>query len=123
MLEGTPGLVVLAVLGAPAGPIACYVAVLAVHLMFQHGNLRHRAGALRFVFAVAELHRWHHQRRYAATQGNYGALFSMWDRLFRTAMPDRAEAPADVGMDDEPDLPSDWIGQLWWPLRRRETSP
>ena len=25
----------------------------------------------------------------------------------------------DVGMDDEPDLPVDWTGQLWWPFSRR----
>jgi sterol desaturase/sphingolipid hydroxylase (fatty acid hydroxylase superfamily) len=123
VVEGTPGILVLGLLGAPALLIACYVGVLAVHLMLQHGNIRYRAGALRFVFAVAELHRWHHQRRYAATQGNYGALLSVWDRLFGTMLADRREAQPDVGMDDEPDLPAHWWGQLAWPFRRRKTDP
>lgn len=118
VLEGTPGIVVLGVAGAPASVVGCYLGVLAVHLMLQHGNIRHRAGVLRFVFAVAELHRWHHQRLYAQTQGNYGALLSVWDRALGTALSERGDAPVDVGMDDEPGLPRDWIGQLAWPFRR-----
>lgn len=117
MIEGAPGIVVLGVVGAPASVVGCYLGVLAVHLMLQHGNIRYRAGALRFVFAVAELHRWHHQRQYAQTQGNYGALLSIWDRIFGTTLPERGDAPVDVGMDDEPDLPRDWGSQLVWPFR------
>lgn len=117
VLEGTPGILVLGVVGAPASAISCYVGVLAVHLMMQHGNFRQRVGALRMIFAVAELHRWHHQRRYAATQGNYGALLSVWDRLFGTVLPSTGEATPDVGMDDEPDLPAAWWPQLAWPFR------
>lgn len=121
VLEGTPGIVVLGLVGAPAGVIACYVGVLTVHLMLQHGNIRQRAGKLQYVFAVAELHRWHHQRRYAATQGNYGALLSVWDRLFGTMLPEHGDAPPDVGMDDEPGIPAGWLGQMAWPFRRRRT--
>lgn len=119
VLEGTPGIVVLGVVGAPASVISCSVGVLAVHLMMQHGNFRQRVGALDSVFAVAQLHRWHHQRRYAATQGNYGALLSVWDRLFGTMLARAGEATADVGMDDEPDLPVAWWAQLAWPFRAR----
>lgn len=118
-IEGAPGFLVLGLLGAPASLVGCYLGLLGVHLMLQHGNVRYRAGALRFVFAVAELHRWHHQRLYAQTQGNYGALLSVWDYLLGTALEHRGDAPVDVGMDDEPDLPRDWAGQLVWPFRRR----
>ena len=118
VLEGAPGILVLGIAGAPASVVGCYLGVLAVHLMLQHGNIWHHAGALRFVFAVAELHRWHHQRLYAQTQGNYGALLCIWDRLLGTTLPDRGDAPVDVGMDDEPDLPTHWAGQLVWPFRR-----
>lgn len=119
LIEGTPGLIALAVLGAPAVVVACAFAAVTIHLMFQHGNIDYRAGWLRHVFAVAELHRWHHQRRWQEVQGNYGAVFSIWDRLFGTSLPQRGDAPLDVGMDDEPDLPLDWLGQTAWPFRRR----
>lgn len=118
MLEGMPGLVVLAALGAPASVVACTMAAVTVHLMLQHGNIAYRAGVLRHVFAVAELHRWHHQRLYADVQGNYGAILSVWDHLFGTALPKVGEAPLDVGMDDEPDLPGDFLGQFRWPFGR-----
>lgn len=110
---------VLSVLGAPIGVVACSMAAVTLHLMFQHGNIDYRAGALRHVFAVAELHRWHHQRLYADVQGNYGAMLSAWDHLLGTALSKQGDAPLDVGMDDEPDLPPDYIGQLCWPFRAR----
>ncbi len=80
LLEGAPGLLVLGVLGAPPTAVACGFAALTMHLMFQHANIAYRAGPLRYIFAVAALHRWHHQRRYEDVQGNYGAIFSVWDR-------------------------------------------
>lgn len=56
-------------------------------------------------------------------QGNYAAIFSLWDRLFRTSLPQRGDAPLDVGMDDEPTLPADWAGQMAWPFRSRIKAP
>jgi sterol desaturase/sphingolipid hydroxylase (fatty acid hydroxylase superfamily) len=122
VLEGLPGLVVLGLLGAPPAVVGCAFATVTIHLLFQHGNIDYRAGWLRHVFAVAELHRWHHQRHWQDVQGNYGAVFSIWDRVFGTALPQTGDAPLDVGMDDEPDLPADWRGQLIWPFRRRRAA-
>ncbi len=117
LLEGTPGLLALGLTGAPPTVVACYMAAITIHLLLQHGNIDSRAGMLRYVFAVAELHRWHHQRLYEQVQGNYGAILSVWDHLFGTALRVTGDAPIDVGMDDEPDLPGDYIGQLQWPIR------
>lgn len=122
VIEGTPGLLVLVALGAPTIAYACAVAIVTVHLMFQHGNVDYRVGPLRHVFAVAELHRWHHQRQWREVQGNYGAILSLWDTLFGTALHKHGDAPLDVGMDDEPDLPTGWAGQQVWPFRVRRTA-
>jgi sterol desaturase/sphingolipid hydroxylase (fatty acid hydroxylase superfamily) len=120
MIEGLPALVVLAIVGAPTTVVACATATITIHLVFQHANIEQRAGFLRYVFSVAELHRWHHQRRYEDVQGNYGAFLAIWDRLFGTALDaKKGDAPLDVGMDDEPTLPADWRGQLVWPFKRR----
>lgn len=117
LLEGTPGLVVLLLLGAKGPVVASALAMVTVHLLLQHANVRYRGGALRQVFAVAELHRWHHQRKYAAVQGNYAAVFAFWDRLFGSRLPE-GDAPLEVGLDDEPTLKEGWSGQQLWPFRR-----
>ncbi len=116
LLEGAPGLLALTVLGAEGPVVASALAMVTVHLLLQHANVRYRGGALRHVFAVAELHRWHHQRRYAAVQGNYAAVFSFWDRIFGSRLPE-GEAPLEVGIDDEPTLKEGWKAQQLWPFR------
>lgn len=121
-IEGAPGLVVLGLLGAPSPIVASAIATITLHLMFQHANVAYRVGALRHVFAVAELHRWHHQRRWRDVQGNYSAVFSFWDTIFGTALNKAGDAPQDVGMDDEPTLPSTYLAQLAWPFTRRRRS-
>lgn len=118
VLEGAPGLLVLGVLGAPPLVVAGAFFAITVHLMWQHGNIAYRAGVLRYVFGVAEIHRWHHQRKYADVQGNYAAIFALWDLLFGTRLPQAGQAPLDVGMDYAPDMPADWWGQHRWSIRR-----
>jgi sterol desaturase/sphingolipid hydroxylase (fatty acid hydroxylase superfamily) len=120
VIEGLPGLLALGLIGAPGAVVGCAFAAVTIHLLLQHGNVEYRGGWLRHVFAVAELHRWHHQPYWRDVQGNYGAVFSIWDRLFGTALPQTGDAPIDVGMDDEPDLPASWRGQLLWPFRGRQ---
>jgi sterol desaturase/sphingolipid hydroxylase (fatty acid hydroxylase superfamily) len=100
LLEGAPGLLVLSLLGAPPVTYAAALALVTLHLLFQHANIDTRTGALRHVFAVAELHRWHHQRDWHQVQGNYGAVFSLWDRLFGSALNTTGTAPIDVGIDE-----------------------
>jgi hypothetical protein len=34
----------------------------------------------------------------------------------RERLPRRGDAPLDIGMDDEPDLSGDWVGQMTWPF-------
>jgi sterol desaturase/sphingolipid hydroxylase (fatty acid hydroxylase superfamily) len=119
LIEGAPGLAVLFVAGAPAATGFVAVAVVTLHLLLQHANIAYRVGPLGAVFAVADSHRWHHQRLWRDVQGNYGAVFSFWDRFFGTRLRNRGDAPADVGMDDEPDLPRDYLGQLAWPFTKR----
>ncbi len=119
LIEGSAGLVVLLALGAPTSAYAMAVAIVTLHLMFQHANIEYRVGPLKALFAVAELHRWHHQRRWRDVQGNYGAVLAVWDYLFRSALAQRGDAPIDVGMDDEPDFPEHYLAQLAWPFRAR----
>jgi len=122
VLEGLPGLVVLFAAAAPPTVVGAVVATVTLHLAWQHSNIDYRTGPLRFLLAGAASHRWHHQRQWREVQGNYGAVLALWDRLFATDLRRATVAPTDVGMDDEPTLPKDWVGQHAWPFRSRESS-
>jgi len=59
---------------------------LAVQL-FSHANIglpRGLATALGRLIVTSDLHRVHHSRHPAGVAANYGAAFSVWDRLFGT---------------------------------------
>ncbi|MCC6622269.1 MAG: sterol desaturase family protein [Deltaproteobacteria bacterium] len=117
ILEGLPGLMALLAAGAPPAVVAAVLGTVTVHLAWQHSNIAYRLGALRHIIAGAESHRWHHQRQWRDVQGNYAAVLAPWDRLFKTDLRRATTAPTDVGMDDEPALPKDWVGQHVWPFR------
>lgn len=67
---------------------------------FYHGNIRTNLGPLRFVLVTPQSHRIHHsvERRHRDT--NFGALFSIWDRLLGTQYRDYGEYP-ETGIEDE----------------------
>lgn len=117
LLEGAPGLIAAGLLGVPSEAMACFLAVFHIHLLLQHGNIAYRAGLLRFVFAVAENHRWHHRKAHKDSQVNFGGLFAIWDHLFGTAFHHEEPVCADgVGIQEEPNFPKSYLGQLAYPF-------
>jgi sterol desaturase/sphingolipid hydroxylase (fatty acid hydroxylase superfamily) len=115
-LMAAPGLLVLATLGAPPVVVSAWLAVVAVHLAFQHANLDYRLGPLRRWIAGAQTHRWHHKREYEDAQVNFGEFLLVWDRLFGTFAEPAATLRADeVGLRRR-DMPAGYLGQLRWPF-------
>lgn len=51
---------------------------------FYHANVRGRFGPLRYVFVTPQSHRVHHSALPEHADRNFGVIFSVWDRLFRT---------------------------------------
>lgn len=84
IMEGLPGITVVMLLGAPAPAVIAALGILALNMMLQHGNINYRAGFLRYIFSVAELHRWHHLRDAEQSKVNYGAWLVLWDLVFGT---------------------------------------
>lgn len=119
LLMGAPGLLLLACIGTPPLLVSAWLAVIAVHLAFQHANLDYRLGPLRRWIAGAETHRWHHKREYEDAQVNFGEFFLLWDRLFGTLL-DAGErlAPNAVGLRGR-SAPARYLQQLAWPFRCR----
>jgi sterol desaturase/sphingolipid hydroxylase (fatty acid hydroxylase superfamily) len=84
IMEGLPGITAVMLLGAPATVVVAALAILALNMMLQHGNINYRAGILRYLFSVAELHRWHHLRDAERSKVNFGAWLVIWDQIFGT---------------------------------------
>lgn len=84
MMEGLPGITAVMLLGAPPVAVVSALTILALNMMLQHGNIDYRAGLLRYVFSVAELHRWHHVRDAERSKVNFGAWLVIWDLIFKT---------------------------------------
>lgn len=118
LLLAGPGLLLLALLGAPAELSATWFALLTVHLAFQHANLDYELGPLRRLLAVAQMHRWHHKRDFEDAQVNFGEFLLLWDWLLGSYH-DSADqlGEAEVGL-LERDYPRGYLGQLLQPLRR-----
>lgn len=122
ILEGLPGVTALMLVGAPQAALVAALGILGLNMMLQHGNVAYRAGWLRYVFSVAELHRWHHRRSADESRVNFGAFFAVWDVVLGTYFNDPHTAPVrEVGVDELPAVPDDYTGQLAWPFRSKET--
>lgn len=118
VLEGLPGITLCVLIGAPMPVVAGALAVLAVNMMLQHANIDYRAGWLKHLFSVAELHRWHHRADYEEAQVNYGAWLVVWDKLFGTYYdaPSRSEQIGAIGIAEKPDFSRTYTGQLRYPF-------
>lgn len=92
-----------------------------------HGNIRTSLGPLRYILVTPQSHRVHHSIESRHRDTNFGALFSIWDRLFGTQYRGYDEYP-ETGIEDTtfPYERSSGIGallltpfvQMAYPLRR-----
>ncbi len=71
-------------LGVGGEVISLYFVFYAVNGFYQHANCDVRLGPLNYLVSGPELHRWHHSRRIAESNNNYGNNLIVWDLLFGT---------------------------------------
>ncbi|WP_025126918.1 sterol desaturase family protein [Pseudomonas sp. PH1b] len=119
LLEASAGLLPLLVLGIPL-PVAQLLALaIAIQLLLQHSNVDMRLGPLRYVFAWAPVHRFHHMKYGRAGDVNFGLFFNLWDWLLGTAFyrHDYSIRQGDLGIGSRPDYPVDYWPQLLEPFR------
>ena len=89
----------LILLGANAEVLAALSVFTAVHGLLQHGNVDLRYGVFSYVFATADLHRWHHSVNFEESNTNFGSNLALWDHVFGT-FHHPGGAPERVGLDD-----------------------
>lgn len=117
---GTLKLVPLALLGAGAAVLALSNLFSGVHGAYQHANVPVRLGPLNWVFSMTELHRWHHSKRVAEANHNYGGNLIVWDVVFGTRyLPDDRDPPEAIGIEALPDFPMGLWANLAAPFRWR----
>ena len=116
---GLVGVLPMAVLGAGEPVLALTAVATGSAGMFQHANIDMRLGPLNWVFAIGDLHRWHHSRDRAEADSNYGNNFIFWDAVFGTRhLPAHCRAPFAVGIEGLDAFPrrllAQWIAPLRW---------
>lgn len=95
---------VVIALGAPAGAVVLFEAVLNATSLFNHGNVtlpKRLDDLLRLVLVTPHMHRVHHSAVPAETDSNYGFNLPWWDWLFRTyrQRPAAGESGMTVGLE------------------------
>ena len=73
------------VTGVETAIVAFCEIISTVFIMFHHLNIRVKNEKwLKWLFIVPSLHQIHHSELRKDHDSNYGAVFSLWDRMFRT---------------------------------------
>ena len=78
-------------IGAPAIVVLVFEALVNGSALFNHANVRLPLWLdriIRLVFVTPDMHRVHHSIHNQETDSNYGFALSIWDRLFRTYVPE-----------------------------------
>jgi sterol desaturase/sphingolipid hydroxylase (fatty acid hydroxylase superfamily) len=87
VLRGIFFLIGVVVAGAPMYAVMIFQTLIVLSAQFSHANIRlpHIVDTIiSFVFVSPNMHKVHHHWQQPYTDSNYGAVFSIWDRLFGT---------------------------------------
>jgi sterol desaturase/sphingolipid hydroxylase (fatty acid hydroxylase superfamily) len=88
-LRGIFFLMLIFVSGAPMYSVMIYQTLVVMSTAFTHANIslpKKLDRALSFILVSPNMHKVHHHWKQPYTDSNYGAVFSIWDRLLGTFM-------------------------------------
>ena len=92
----------IVIFGFDKASVLAYELLMMLFVMFHHANIAFsREKDLGYLFITPYLHRVHHSTVRAEHDRNYGAVFSIWDRLFGTLV---ELEPKQIGLNGEPPL-------------------
>jgi sterol desaturase/sphingolipid hydroxylase (fatty acid hydroxylase superfamily) len=66
----------------------------------SHSRVPWTFGPLRYILVTPRFHSFHHSTDPAHHDKNFGVIFSIWDRMFGTAVDDRSPMPTSFGLDE-----------------------
>jgi sterol desaturase/sphingolipid hydroxylase (fatty acid hydroxylase superfamily) len=126
VLRGAFFFMALLVSGAPMYAVMIYQTFLVFFTAFTHANIslpKKIDHALSYLFISPNMHKVHHHWQQPYTDSNYGAVFSIWDRLFGTY---RKLEPSQIRYGLDRYYPNEEDENLWMLLKKpfsiRETS-
>ncbi len=107
-------------LGIPVEMAALGAFAVTIQLLLQHSNVDMRIGALRYIWALAPVHRHHHVASAGEGDVNFGLFLTVWDVMLGTARfaPSTQVRTGAIGLDGQPDYPSGYIAQILKPFGR-----
>ena len=119
-VELVAGTAPLALAGMPMDVAFLLAFAVAIQLLLQHTNVDVRVGPLKFFLALSPIHRFHHLKTAESGNVNFGLFTNIWDWFLGTAYYERSRrfSSDDLGIGDQPDFPTDYIGQLTRPFQR-----
>ena len=121
-IETVGGIAPLLLLGVPSDVASAVVFSVALQLLLQHSNVDYRTGPFKYLFAIAEVHRFHHRKGAQLGDVNFGLFTTLCDHMMGTFYSGPHEVgPNDVGIVDRPDYPQGYVPQLLAPFRTLES--
>ena len=110
-------------LGFARDAVGAYLALVSVHAVFIHVDVRWRLPCLEGVVVTPRYHHWHHASDASAIDTNFALHLPVLDRLFGTHHLPAGDAwPRAYGVAGAP-LPRGYLGQLVYPFKRRRSAP
>jgi len=118
-IETVAGTTPLLLMGAPVEVMMLLVVAVALQLLLQHSNVAYFTGPLKYLLAINVVHRFHHIGNGEEGDVNFGLFTSLTDRFLGTAFfeKNRIIGSDDIGIEDYPDYPVDYLAQLIEPFR------
>ena len=80
-------LIAIIICGAPIYAVMIYQTILTIFVAFTHANISLPIWldkGMSYILVSPNMHKVHHHWKQPYTDSNYGAVFSVWDRLFGT---------------------------------------
>lgn len=98
----------ITMLAIPFTDVVLFETLLLAESLFHHSNVRLPAAferALSRVIVTPSIHWVHHHAISADTNSNYAAVFSLWDRVFKTRSPNARTPEMKIGIENAKDAP------------------
>ena len=101
MLRFVPGQIVMFLIGIPVAEVAPVLACAAIYGVFDHSNLGINFRWAESMFVTPRIHRRHHVP--STSHQNFGAVLTIWDRMFGTFVSLDTAADEQLGVPGEVD--------------------
>lgn len=118
-LEIAGGALPWIILGIPFEVAVLASFAVSIQLLLQHSNVDMRIGPLKYIWAVAPVHRHHHIASETEGNVNFGLFLTVWDVVLGTANFSSSDSvrAGTIGLDDRPNYPVKYLDQLIEPFR------